>query len=57
MKELISALEEGTMHNPSKKYPRLIVVISIAPNESHYPTHHHPDLYREMLVVNFLSHF
>jgi hypothetical protein len=49
-------LEESAVHDPPEKYPRLEIMIGIAPDEGSNSADKEPNLWREVLVVDLFDH-
>jgi hypothetical protein len=51
----LHAFEDGAMHNPTKHYPRLEIMISITHYEGSQSAEKEKDLRREVFVLDILS--
>ena len=54
--ETLHALKYSTMHNPCQEYPRLKIMIGIAPYESCESANEKPDLRREVSIIYLFHH-
>ncbi len=53
--EKLHTFKDSTVHNPCEENPRLIIMVSIAPNESSETANEKPNLRRKVFIIDLCN--